>query len=496
MAGVAPTCDRNATIERVDKTLRVLTAGGLRGHLGRQSGVTSAQALLSDGSDSDEEEWDTDLEGDEQPKSTYDPTGRTLYLRACNKLGIVPASYFVRHMTNPEMTMMHHGLGPVGVQAISLALLYNTTITVLNIRDNGIGEEGGEIIAKLLRENYYITELDISENQVGARGTLEIAETLKMNNTLTKLGMAGNDLSDKEAALLCSALLVNSTVTRIDLSGNKFSNKACEYIGALLDESYSLEYLDLSWNHIQVKGAQRIAKGLEGNMKLKTLKLAWNGVATDGAIALAKSLEGNTTLVELDLSSNRVGDEGAIAFARTLKNNSSLESLYAAKNNITENGACSLLNAVMQSSGSTMIKIDLTGAILKDDFHSLVEELKIVKPEMVVVTDICPEPRSRADTPDPSTLLRNYLAREHVRVVDLFRRLDKDQSMQVSVREFVEGLRKSDVGLTAFEVEKIIESLDVDDDGEIDYSEFVSIQGMWKSPESKGARSRRASRKI
>ena len=60
------------------------------------------------------------------------------------------------------------------------------------------------------------------------------------------------------------------------------------------------------------------------------------------------------------------------------------------------------------------------------------------------------------------------------------------------MKEFAEGLRRSDVGLTHFELERIIDVLDEDEDGEIDYSEFVSIQGMWsqKAEEAKRRKSR------
>jgi len=50
------------TIQRVDKTLRVLNSGGLRGHIGRKSRASN----VTGGSDSDssDAEWDTDLEDD------------------------------------------------------------------------------------------------------------------------------------------------------------------------------------------------------------------------------------------------------------------------------------------------------------------------------------------------------------------------------------------------------------------------------------------------
>lgn len=42
----------------------------------------------------------------------YDLTGEARYRAACESLGVVPASYFLRHMHQSELNMTHYGLGP------------------------------------------------------------------------------------------------------------------------------------------------------------------------------------------------------------------------------------------------------------------------------------------------------------------------------------------------------------------------------------------------
>ena len=42
-----------------------------------------------------------------------DPTGQASYLEACEILRVVPASYFLRHLRDSELSMMHRGLGPL-----------------------------------------------------------------------------------------------------------------------------------------------------------------------------------------------------------------------------------------------------------------------------------------------------------------------------------------------------------------------------------------------
>ena len=45
-------------------------------------------------------------------KEAYDPSGQTRYMEACETLQVVPASYFLRHVKDAELNMMHRGLGP------------------------------------------------------------------------------------------------------------------------------------------------------------------------------------------------------------------------------------------------------------------------------------------------------------------------------------------------------------------------------------------------
>ena len=51
-----------------------------------------------------------------------DLTGRSLYRALCIDLNIIPVSYFIRNLTETEIIMKYHGLGPVGAKAIAKTL--------------------------------------------------------------------------------------------------------------------------------------------------------------------------------------------------------------------------------------------------------------------------------------------------------------------------------------------------------------------------------------
>jgi len=109
-----------------------------------------------------DDDFDTDLEGEED-KHIYDASGRATYISACNECGVVPASYYLRHMKDSSLEMHHHGVGVKGARAMAIALVTNTFVLNLNLSDNGLGQEGVHHICNMLKENCYITDLETKQ---------------------------------------------------------------------------------------------------------------------------------------------------------------------------------------------------------------------------------------------------------------------------------------------------------------------------------------------
>ncbi|XP_042079365.1 leucine-rich repeat-containing protein 74A-like [Haplochromis burtoni] len=79
--------------------------GGIRHEEDEEKEPEVQECLSSD------EDYDTDLEL-EGKEAAYDLSGQTCYMTACKKFRVVPASYFLQHMQNSTLVMMHRGLGP------------------------------------------------------------------------------------------------------------------------------------------------------------------------------------------------------------------------------------------------------------------------------------------------------------------------------------------------------------------------------------------------
>ena len=96
----------------------------------------------------------------------------------------------------------------------------------------------------------------------------------------------------------------------------------------------------------------------------------------------------------------------------------------------------------------------------------------------------------RLNNRNPFALVREYIENEGLRLVDFFRKMDRDQGGSISRSEFVEGLtvssdkplsanitsshfgnvsQKANVNMTQAQIDRLMDMLDQDGDGEIDY---------------------------
>ncbi|XP_032991829.1 leucine-rich repeat-containing protein 74B isoform X2 [Lacerta agilis] len=237
-----------------------------------------------------DEDWDTDLEI-EDSKTSHDPTGKAKYLKTCRMHGVVPISYFLRHMKDSELTLKHYGLGPKGAKALAPSLANNTSIVKLNLSDNWLNGDGAAAVAEMLKENCYI-----SGGVLGAA----IAE----NVGLKELDLSWNHFRGKGAVAIAKGLGANIFLRVLDLSYNGFGNGGAAALGEALKVNNVLEELNVGNNRISLEGALCLALGLKENKTLKIFSVARNPIQSDGCIGILKALQANpgAALEVLDFS--------------------------------------------------------------------------------------------------------------------------------------------------------------------------------------------------
>ncbi|XP_064622535.1 leucine-rich repeat-containing protein 74A-like, partial [Lineus longissimus] len=440
--------------------------------------------------------WDTDLDEDDEGKLNFDVTGKNIYLETCNEMGVVPASYFIRHMNDTTLVMKHHGLGAHGAKAIAVPLCTNTTVLSLDLEDNSLEAEGAHCIADMLRDNCYITELNVSRNYIASDGARAICDMLPTNRTLAKLNMSWNGLKDKDAEFLSTFILENNRVKELNLSHNEFSDVGGDLLGPAIAENETLDKLDLSWNHLRRSGGVAVVDGIKNNARLKVCNLAFNGLGTEGAAAVADLLKQNNVLLDLDISNNRITAEGALLVSRGLDANETLKSFKMGSNPICTTGALFILKAI-HNERSVLTNLDLSNTQVDKEFIEMKKEIQSSRVIQIlhgkVVGDFEVKGSARQlsistdedlsnflGTPldvflktDPMAILRAYVDKKNLRLIDFFNTVDKDKNYKISAEEFKKGVQMANIGLTDDQIDRLVRRLDsVETDGMIDYREL------------------------
>ncbi|MGH0182647.1 UNVERIFIED_CONTAM: hypothetical protein FKN15_010235 [Acipenser sinensis] len=543
-----------------------------------------------------EEEWDTDLEIDDAKQPRY-PTEKTLYEEACKIFSVVPASYFLRHMHDQELNLMHHGLGTQGAKALSVPLVTNTSVLNLNLSDNwleggggvaiaemlkencyitasqqckcavwkdrgtgfskyprsyflrhmhdqelnlmhhGLGTQGakalsvplvtntsvlnlnlsdnwlegggGVAIAEMLKENCYITGIDLSDNKLGLAGAQAVSAMLKENVTLVNINLCGNEFDDHAATPLAEAFMSNHKVQSIDLSHNLMGEGAGEVLGNAIAENTGMKELNLSWNCFREMGSIPIAKGLGANIFLRAVDLSYNGFGKTGAAALGEALKVNNVLEHLNVSNNRIPPEGAVRFAMGLKENKTLKTLNFSRNPMQSAGCYGIIKSMQGNPESAIEFLDFSGASLTkphfqditvnkdfDDLHTSVKEmfpnLKVIHGGNADKFRKTKAKHSPTQLSGPLYKLKQHMKENSLNLVDFFERVDEDKSAVVTRREFQQGLVVSEsnrpvcklctvmgwdclltgtgagIPSSKGELQQLMDTLDKDKNGEID----------------------------
>lgn len=415
----------------------------------------------------DDSKWDTDIEQEEEV--TKDFTCEGVYLEQCRKQKVIPASYFLRHMNDQNLTLKHHGLGAPGLRPVSAALMNNSVVSKLDLSDNWLGPQGAEYIARMLRENCFIYDLNLSENHLSTQGCEILRETLKQNNSLTHITLQGNNFDDTSAAIWADIISNTIKIEYLDLSHNNFGEESGRLLGPAIAENASIKDLNLSWNTIRRKGALAIAKGLGANSTLKKFDISWNGFSQEGAKAFLKTLKENETLEDLDLSNNRIATEGVVFIAKGLMTNQSLIIIRLGMNPFESAGCFSIIKALQKNPTSKLEIIDFSGIIVDKYFREEFKNFKTTFPKIEVKTGCDGIKLKPKITIHPIVKLRNYIEKHHLKLIDFFSKFDKDGSMSVTRQEFQDGVKEIGINLTEDELDKLMNDLDSDGDGEINY---------------------------
>ncbi|XP_076434892.1 uncharacterized protein LOC143274835 [Babylonia areolata] len=419
----------------------------------------------------DDQGWDTDLEREDTPPP-FDHSGKTAYLEECRRLGVIPTSYFLRHMQDQQLCMKHHGLGATGMRAMTPVLMVNNTILSLDLTDNWLGYEGGLAVCDMLRENCFITDLNLSDNQL-KNTAAHLCHIFLQNDTLRRVKLAGNGFDDRSAEHFAEFIANPSHIEYLDLSRNNLCEAAGLCLGPAISENVNITELDLSWNHLRRKGAMAVAAGVKTNVFLKKINLSWNGFGLEGATALSGALKDNSVLEELNITNNRISTEGAVVIGKGLSVNETLHILKMGKNPMQSAGCWGICAAILRNPNCVLRELDFSDILVNQDFEAILQQVKEHLPQLHVTHGDTTAPLKPRKRVHPMVKLMVYIEKNNLRLIDFFNKFDKEGTMSISGEHFRQGLKDAGIPLKDDDIDLLLEELDKDGDGEINYSELV-----------------------
>ena len=430
---------------------------------------------------SEDEGWDTDLE-ESCIETTNDTSQEQMYLTACNKLGIPPASKFIKQIATNKVDLQHYGLLEQGVQAICYALKRNITVDTLNLHDNGITEIGASALADLLEENCFITSLDISGNNIGIEGNRAMGRMLKNTSSLRELNFTDTCRNGGHILPLLEGLKESFYLKILDLSHNGVDDQGSAILGAILSMTSSLESLNVSWNNISARGAEDFMEGLRECYTLKKLNFSWNSLSGAAAHAFRNVLEANESLVYLDVTNTSIGLPEAKIIAKGLKRNKTLQVLHIGKNSYLSPGAQAFLKATRRNRESALKELHLDGIALDRDCHKELDEVLQKRPDFICTWQISIQGGQareiqNPEKPSPLDSFVRFARHSGLRMVDLFKMLSGKRDT-IGQEAFIAGLKKMDIALTKADLKKVFAILDVNKDGKLQFHEFPNLVAL------------------
>ncbi|XP_074641750.1 uncharacterized protein LOC141899358 [Tubulanus polymorphus] len=415
--------------------------------------------------DSDDDDYDTDLEQDshKQEKKKMTLTGHQktpfVYAKACQEVQLTPASKVFHSLDNSELNIKFQNIGPGGAKALATALVENTSVEILDLEESGL-------------------EDNLASNQLSTEAAKALSEMMRINKYISTMDISRNNFRDFDAKYIAQMIQHNPWLLELNLSYNCFSEDGGQRIGKALAKNHTLQRLDLSWNQIRRRGAVTICKALKDNRGLQHLNLSWNGFGFEGCLALCGSIKLNTTLRELDLSNNRINWDAAKFLAAGLRVNRTLKILKIGNNPLAFSGCERLLDAACQKK-SAILHLGFDGIPVNHRIAYQAEVLQKSRPEFTytlgrvhdtqeLIGRELPEP-----TGGPLRLLFQYMSDKGIRVMDLFRVIDRAVASGVSTEQFIRGLKKINAPLTEREMRRAANEIK-DPSGKITYQEILN----------------------
>ena len=316
-----------------------------------------------------------------------------------------------------------------------------------------------------------ITKLNLSGiNLHGDKGSVDLGNALIQNVHLQRLVLVNCQLDDSDLKTMQRYLLMsNNRLLKLDLSSNQIGKEGGDILGKVLKRNRFIEKLNLSWNQIRGSRGCSIMQGLMENNNLLYFDISFNGLGDEGASRVGVMLEMNTTLVALNLRDNRITNEGAKSIAYGLAENKTLNSLMLSGNLITSAGMSFILAAVIKSESVKLRELHMKQISPDQLCMRAINYLQKQNKNLAIVYGEPFLSKAKTHRVDKSLVIREeifeeirmYLARERLRMLDLFNMWDRRKLGGIDMVDMAAGLTDCGIPVTEAILEEVFRKVDV-----------------------------------
>ncbi|CAD54134.1 Protein phosphatase 1 regulatory subunit 37 homolog [Caenorhabditis elegans] len=204
------------------------------------------------------------------------------------------ASLTCLHLENTQMSGKN-------LLVLICALKNNTGLRELYLGDNGLQPTDGSHIYQLITSNSSLQLLDLRNNSIGDSGVRHICDGLRHREAVEK-----------------------SSLSAMVLWNNNVTGASMDSLAEALIENTKIETLNIGNNNLGVEGIARLKPALASNSHLHRLGLQNTGINCEGAIILAECIADNIALLRVDIRDNPIALAGLLALHSAMKMNTSI----------------------------------------------------------------------------------------------------------------------------------------------------------------------------
>lgn len=386
-----------------------------------------------------------------------------------------------------HLNLAHNGVSDSGAAAIASALSVHTSLTYVNLSHNSIHNDGAKAIASAIKGNKYLTSIDLSNNPISTDGLKILLDAITTNEDLVHINLLGISI-DPTVLPLLQQLKTNKPSLKVEYDQGSQSRSQKAILADRLKE------LEAKSKSNAVNYRRRVSVNIvidkDGNLLRQPLLPfdqswrdfeAWlHGYNPDGSIRIDEQWLTNMT-VDLSWSAEKAWAKGFNKDS-TPRCDAEWRQLNARPQKSRDNDFDTINESDEEdeedddsddSDESTEDRPKNQAQARRNQQRRHLRAL--VKREMLMKRAWS---ENHPELEDPLNVIEEYVAKKKLRLLDLFRQMDRNRDGTITPDEMQHAVEVLNINLNNIQLGELLNRLDYDGSGTIEYDELCKGRRM------------------